>query len=80
MSTPEDKPPQGIRIILWFEKYVPFIFLVLFIVLACFSGAYWGKVHSCPELFGPPYSPDIKPGTDAPLITVCFLVRIARNH
>jgi hypothetical protein len=80
MSTPVDKPPQGIRMILWFEKYVPFISIILFIVLACLSGAFWGKVYSRPEVFRPPYSPDIKPGTDTPLIIVCFLVRVARNH
>lgn len=80
MSTPVEKPPRWIRMILWFEKYVPSIFIILFIVLACMSGAFLGKVYSRPEVFGPPYSPDIKPGTHTPLIVVCFLVRVARSH
>lgn len=37
------------------------------------SGAYWRRVHSHLELFEPPYSPDIKSGTEGPFITVCFL-------
>lgn len=73
MSTPVDKPPPGIRMILLFEKYAPFIAIILFIVLVCLSGAFLGKVYSRPEVFGPPYSPYIKPGTVTPLIIVCFL-------
>ncbi|RMZ40886.1 hypothetical protein CA14_001366 [Aspergillus flavus] len=72
MSTPVDKPPPGIRMILLFEKYAPFIAIILFIVLVCLSGAFLGKVYSRPEVFGPPYSPYIKPGTVTPLIIACI--------
>ncbi|KAE8326675.1 hypothetical protein BDV39DRAFT_205833 [Aspergillus sergii] len=76
MSTPVDKPPQGIRMILVFEKYGSFVSIILFIVLACLSGAFLGKVYSRPEVFGPPYSPYIKPGTDTPLIMACIGVAL----
>ncbi|KAE8368941.1 hypothetical protein BDV27DRAFT_153575 [Aspergillus caelatus] len=76
MSTAPADKPQGIRTILWLEKYMSIIFLVLFIALACLSGAYHHRVYSHAELFEPPYSPYIKPGTDGPLITACLLTCI----
>ncbi|OGM45563.1 hypothetical protein ABOM_006484 [Aspergillus bombycis] len=72
---PADRP-LGIRAILWLEKYMPTIFLVLFIALACLSGAFHHRVYSHPELFEPPYSPYIKPGTDGPLIATCIGVAV----
>lgn len=79
MSTAPADKPLGIRATLWLEKYMPCVFLLLFIVLACMSGAYYHRVYQHPELFEPPYSPYIKPGTDGPLITVYLLVRIAQK-
>ncbi|KAE8312048.1 hypothetical protein BDV41DRAFT_589203 [Aspergillus transmontanensis] len=76
MSQPVDKPSQGLRMILLFEKYVPFISIILFIVLVCLSGAFLNKVYSRPEVFGPPYSPYIKPGTVTPLIIACIGVAL----
>ncbi|KNG83273.1 hypothetical protein ANOM_008533 [Aspergillus nomiae NRRL 13137] len=85
MSTAPADKPLGIRATLWLEKYMPCVFLLLFIVLACMSGAYYHRVYQHPELFEPPYSPYIKPGTDGPLITTCiglavFLLSIFIPH
>ncbi|KAJ5080985.1 hypothetical protein N7456_013695 [Penicillium angulare] len=84
-NTLSDKPSPGIRIIQWFEIFVPGIFLILFIVLACMSGVYWREVHQHSELFEPPYSPNIKPGTYMPFIAACigvafFLLSIFIPH